>query len=409
MEKPNSIAKILMIVYSPFEWADYCRRPHILAMKPYMDLLIIEPPVGLLFWWLHPKRIIDYLKIGRKPRRNDDGLIFFRPITLGTYGTNFRFPSIAKIDRFLIKLQLNRIIRHLQFPNHHKITYINKIHQFYLMDLIQCDCQIYEVTDEYLVKPGESKIDNTKTLTRKTENTEISILNKANIVFASSPKLYESRRKYNPNTYYIPNTADFNHFNKSTTPAISIPEELAKIAGPRLGYIGNINELIDIELLSEISDRYSNYSLILIGNINGNKKHVNNPQFVGFFNKKNVHHLGFKDYSMLPNYLKGFDISLLPFTNCEWMQSSFPNKIFQYMSSGKPIVSTNYPAIQTVKEFVYIASDKHQFIKLLDEAIKENDPKKIQDRINCARANSTEARAKVKYEIIEDYLSKLIK
>jgi len=398
--------KKIMVVYSPFEWVNYCRRPHILALKLYLDLLIIEPPVGLLFCWLHPDRIINYLKHNRKPRVEADGVMFYRPLTLGTYGTNFKFPFLAKIDRILVKSQINKVIKKLNLTEYIKITYINKVQQYYLMNLLECNCQIYEVTDEYLVQPGESKVDIAKSQTRKIKHAEATILSQANIVFASSANLCESRKLLNNNTYYIPNTADFHHFNKSTYPATIVPTEVLKIAKPRLGYIGNINELIDIELLDEILNQNNNYSIILIGNINGKKKFKNSLQFTKFLARPNVHYLGYKDYSKLPDYLKGIDICLLPFKNCEWMQNSFPNKIFQYMASGKPIVSTDFPAIRSAAKFAYIASDKCQFIEYLKEALREYDPIKIQNRINYAKANSTEARAKIKFDIISDYLLK---
>ena len=82
------------------------------------------------------------------------------------------------------------------------------------------------------------------------------------------------------------------------------------------------------------------------------------------------------------------------------MRNSSPNKIYQYLASGKPIVSTDFPAVREVENVTYIAPDREGFLKLLDLALKEKDQNLYQRRIKTAMEYSTTEHARRKMEII---------
>ncbi len=57
----------------------------------------------------------------------------------------------------------------------------------------------------------------------------------------------------------------------------------------------------------------------------------------------NLHWLGEKGYDELPNYLKIFDVCLIPFKVDEFTEKIYPTKFHQYLGAGKPVVSSYLP------------------------------------------------------------------
>ena len=84
--------------------------------------------------------------------------------------------------------------------------------------------------------------------------------------------------------------------------------------------------------------------------------------------------------------------------------ASNPIKIYEYLAAGKPVVSTALPEVcENASGLVYIAKDEGDFIRKVEEAVKEAEsPNKelIMRRIKFAKENSWEKRI----EIIEKLL-----
>jgi len=55
----------------------------------------------------------------------------------------------------------------------------------------------------------------------------------------------------------------------------------------------------------------------------------------------NIHYLGGKKYSELPDYLAGWDIALLLFARNESTRYISPTKTPEYLAAGKPVISTS--------------------------------------------------------------------
>jgi glycosyltransferase involved in cell wall biosynthesis len=207
------------------------------------------------------------------------------------------------------------------------------------------------------------------------------------------------------NVYYLQNSADYRHFVKSADTELEIPGDIKLLPRPRLGFIGNINHLIDYELLAKLSGEFTNGAIVMIGGEQKNSGITRDRWYQKTKTNGNVHYLGFHDYEKLPNYLKGFDVCLMPFRLNDWMRYSAPNKTYQYLASGKPIVSTDFPEVHHVEQVVHIAKNHTEFIEMVRRALNDKSDIGKAARQQVAFENSTEKWAEKVMEILNKSLT----
>jgi glycosyltransferase involved in cell wall biosynthesis len=80
-----------------------------------------------------------------------------------------------------------------------------------------------------------------------------------------------------------------------------------------------------------------------------------------------------------------------------------PNKFYQYMATGLPVVISNMPNfIQTPDFFVYRAKTADQFVEMIRKAVQDDTYDLRKERRQYARNNSWEKRGDKLYEIIKN-------
>jgi len=83
-----------------------------------------------------------------------------------------------------------------------------------------------------------------------------------------------------------------------------------------------------------------------------------------------VHLIGPRPYEELPRYIKAFDVCIIPFLTTGVGSHSFPMKFFEYLASGKPVVTTPLPALREYLSLCRVASQADGFARALREAIE---------------------------------------
>lgn len=162
---------------------------------------------------------------------------------------------------------------------------------------------------------------------------EKQLFREVDLVFTGGQSLYEVKRDQHPAVYAFPSSIDASHFGKART-ALEDPEDQANIPHPRLGFFGVIDERFDVQLLDEVAAKRPDWHFVIIGPVvkidpEALPKHAN------------IHYLGGKKYSELPDYLAGWDIALLLFARNESTRFISPTKTPEYLAAGKPVISTS--------------------------------------------------------------------
>jgi len=120
------------------------------------------------------------------------------------------------------------------------------------------------------------------------------------------------------------------------------------------GYTGNLFSGRGIELIFEIAEKLQDVTFVIVGGHDEDLTRLRGILEKGSFSNIDLH--GFQPPYLIPSYLKAFDILLMPYQKKVSLRgnkrdtSEFmsPMKMFEYMASGKPIISSRLPVLMEV-------------------------------------------------------------
>jgi glycosyltransferase involved in cell wall biosynthesis len=171
----------------------------------------------------------------------------------------------------------------------------------------------------------------------------------ADLVFVTSPALEKSRSGHNKHTHYFPNVADHDHFAKALDPDLAVPDDIASIPQPRIGFIGAVSGYkLDLDLLAKLAEASPNWSYVMIGPVGEGDPNTNLGKLLDC---SNIYWLGARPYQSLPAYMKGLDVGLLPLRFNRYTHSMFPMKFFEYLAAGLPVVASAIDALEDYRPY----------------------------------------------------------
>lgn len=218
----------------------------------------------------------------------------------------------------------------------------------------------------------------------------------ADVVIATSEKLYSMAIGLNPHTYLVPNGCDYEYFSQAGSKSLAVPDDIAGLPGPIIGYIGVIASWLDFDLIDRLAAERPDCSIVMVGPLYNVSDVPRRP---------NIHYLGFKSYEQLAAYEQAFDVGIVPFKLSSMVESVNPIKMWEYMAAGLPIVTTNIPEAHKYAPLILWSQDEQEFIGNIDRALADNSPELREQRMAFARENSWLVRARQIVDIIESHLA----
>jgi len=223
---------------------------------------------------------------------------------------------------------------------------------------------------------------------------ENALIRRADVVFTGGRSLQSAKEGINPRTYCFPSGVDHEHFEKALAGDLEPPPDIATLPHPVFGYWGAVDERLDFDLLGKICDRWPEGSVVLLGPLVGMER----PPL----ERPNFHYLGEKEYASLPAYLAAFDVCLLPFVASKLTEAISPTKTPEYLSGGRPVVSTAIPDVaQTWGDVVAVARNAGEFIEALERELARPRPDRELAAVSRRRAPSWDSIASKMREKIE--------
>ena len=216
----------------------------------------------------------------------------------------------------------------------------------------------------------------------------------ANLVFTSSRQNQEYFSSINPECCFFENALDEIFIGD---PA-ELPHRINKTR-PRLGYVGWITHRTDLELISLIAKSRPGYDLVIAG-----PKRADLGLDV-LMDQPNVIIKGALPYEEVPRFLKSVDVCIIPHKDTLYSRSMSPLKLFQYLGSGRPIVSTSIAGVERWKGLVSIANNSREFIEHIDMALNQDSEELSRKRIEAVKLETWGRRVGEMFTTIERRLS----
>ncbi|SPF48783.1 Glycosyltransferase [Candidatus Sulfopaludibacter sp. SbA4] len=192
---------------------------------------------------------------------------------------------------------------------------------------------------------------------------EHGLMEKADMVVVSSSRLFETKHRYNPNTFLVTHGVDVAHFKTACLPATAPPADCANLPRPVIGFFGLIADWVDLEVVRYLAASRPQWSLLLIGEIQTDTSALRELP--------NVHLLGRRSYQSLPAYCRAFDVAILPFVINELTVAANPLKLREYLAAGLPVVATPLPEVLKLNGLVRTALTPAEFLNQIEALLSE--------------------------------------
>jgi glycosyltransferase involved in cell wall biosynthesis len=242
------------------------------------------------------------------------------------------FPWRTVLDRrsarfavdLIAKSRIQTIFRQLGFEASNLGFIISNIYAADIVEGMQRKFLLYDCNDDHAAFPGMRSW--TQTYFNRTSRN-------ADAVFASSQALLEKVgvvRGDKGGIEYLGNGVDYAHFQ--TTNGEKAHDR------PRIGYIGALAPWLDFEVIADLATRHPEWEVVLVGPILlGVEQDV-----MKLTELPNVFHLAAVPYDRLPEILGQFSLGLIPFRYNELTRGVNPNKLYEYLAAGLPVVATRF-------------------------------------------------------------------
>ena len=331
------------------------------------------------------RRIVSRVLRGlRPPRQVRPRLWVWSPLVVPLQ----RYPIVRRVNRWLLSAGLSLWRRRLGIRCDLAWTY-NPMTTT-LFPTQSFDRVVYHCVDEIEAQPGMPAAEMAAA--------EAQLLRAADFCFVTAEHLRETRGRLNSNTHYFPNVADFEHFSRALLPETRIPEDLARLPRPRIGFVGAISGYkLDLPLLRALAEARPDWSIVLIGKVGEGDPWTNVDLLRDL---PNVHLLGPRPYAELPAYMKGFDTAILPNALNTYTRGMFPMKFFEYLAAGCPVVSTALPALREFRHVVHLADSHADFIAAVERNVRGSGAL-LGERLEVAREHTYARRTERMMELLE--------
>ena len=208
---------------------------------------------------------------------------------------------------------------------------------------------------------------------RQLVDNEARLMRHADVVFTGGYNLGEKKKKQHDNVHIFGCGVEYAHFGKAQLEDTVIPPDIDFMPRPIVGWFGVVDERVDYAMVGEMARARPDWSFAMVGPV------VKvDPNLLPHF--PNLHWLGGREYQVLPNYVKAFDVNMMCFALNAATEFINPTKGLEYMATGKPIVSTPVKdVVNQWSDICLIAKGKDDFIGALHKAL-ENGPD-VQQRV----------------------------
>lgn len=279
--------------------------------------------------------------------------------------------SISKVDAFI-----SDIMRKHRFRN--PVLWCTSPEQVGLIGSIPFGGVVYDCHREW----GEAYLDQESELASQSE-----------VIFAASPELVKRLSPCSDNIALLPNGVNPLLFERGE---FSPPDRFAVLAEHTvLGRVGDLTGQTDLKPLLAAATAQRNWAFLLIGRVT---KQVRDT----LSRYKNIILTGPVNSVEIPDYLSLCDLLFDLVQEDQRGCDILPDRIYEYMATGKPIVMMAEPDyVEPFPDVIYTAYDHTGFLRRCRKALEGEPPERVSQRKHCADQCAWSVRAAEVTRILE--------
>jgi glycosyltransferase involved in cell wall biosynthesis len=379
-----------ILILSTQDWDSLPTRKHRFARWWAEDgnrVLYVEQQMHLAGWLVEARKQSGRLwRWLRGPRQVAPNLwVFTLPVVLPFFQMS---GVVNRINNAVLMPVLRKQLRRLGFHDHVLWTYTP--HSADFVGRLGERAAVYECVDDFTASRGLVSSTVIGRLERK-------LIEAVDLLVTTHASLHESRHAWAHRAAVVPNGVDADHLARAADPALPVAQALAGIRHPVIGYLGTINYWIDTQLLARIARQHPDWTVVMVG-----------PQDIlahmePLKDLANVVLTGRVPYSDVPHYVRAFDVCVNPYVLDGVAEHCSPLKLYEYIATGKPVVSVDMPEAHRFEGLIGIARDAQSFVEMVEQAVHAPDGRDA-ERIAEARKHTWRSR----YEAVTRLLLSLL-
>lgn len=228
------------------------------------------------------------------------------------------------------------------------------------------------------------------------------LLAEADLVLVTSNLLYKAAAEVSSRVEMLESGVHTEQFEIALRSRAEPLAELANHSRPNIGYVGSIRGATDLSLVARAAKLAPDLEFVLAG-----------PRFVNVASlaaHPNVRILDPIPHQDIARYLVRFDVGILPYAVDKFTAGIMPVKLKEYLAAGLPVVATPLPEVKRFAEdhpgLVRFADNPAGFVGALREALSDNTPDALTQRMVVARKFDWGIQMRRMKELIEQALAR---
>jgi len=265
-----------------------------------------------------------------------------------------------------------------RFHRRDRVFYVSNIYYAAVLKRLRRSLMFYDCNDDHLAFPNTPPW---------AERYYRALVRDSDYAIAVSTRLAELLREAGAReVHLIGNGVDYDLFRAAAEGGV--PEEMARLPRPIIGYSGAVAQWFDFELLEMLASSFPAATIALVGPVFEDRASA----LAALASRRtNIRHLGSKPYERLGAYIAAMDVCIIPLVANELMRSADPNKLYEYAACGRPVVTMRHSAdIEAWGASVYVADSREEFIEKVRIALASGGGERLRE---LARARTWQMRA----------------
>jgi glycosyltransferase involved in cell wall biosynthesis len=229
----------------------------VLGVAKTHRVLIVEPFTALLTAMRVAKVQSREYRKSFGLRHIGDNMYLYSPPPIGFPGmSRWRWP--AKINGLILSWLVRRIIRKLHFDK--PVVYTYSYDSAEVVKRLPSSLTVYECLDQ---DEALAKDERHRRLVREREE---ALCGQVDMVISITEELAAPRRKHNPSSFVVNGGVDPDFFERANLASTEMPEDIARLPKPVLGYLGGLDPWkMDVDLIKFVATSRPDWSIALVG------------------------------------------------------------------------------------------------------------------------------------------------